>query len=89
MNAEFFALAFTAALNPKLLAIDLLLIENRGPAGVSVWRPRERQGNADRANGDAWTKEGQKKSSRRFAATCVAELAFCCAVTVSIVPGGR
>jgi hypothetical protein len=31
MNAEFFALAFTAALNPKLLAIDLLLIENRRP----------------------------------------------------------
>src|SRR5450631_4293341 len=29
MNAEFFALAFLAALNPKLLAIDLLLIENR------------------------------------------------------------
>ena len=29
MNAEFFALAFTAALNPKLLGIDLLLIENR------------------------------------------------------------
>lgn len=29
MNAEFFALAFTAALNPKLLAVDLLLIENR------------------------------------------------------------
>jgi hypothetical protein len=29
VNAEFFALAFTAALNPKLLAIDLLLIENR------------------------------------------------------------
>jgi Sap, sulfolipid-1-addressing protein len=29
MNAEFFALACTAALNPKLLAIDLLLIENR------------------------------------------------------------
>jgi hypothetical protein len=29
MNAEFFALAFTAALNPKLLALDLLLIENR------------------------------------------------------------
>ena len=32
MTAEFFALAFTAALNPKLLAVDLLLIEN--------WRPR-------------------------------------------------
>jgi len=31
MNAEFFALAFFAALNPKLLAIDLLLIENRRP----------------------------------------------------------
>ena len=31
MNAEFFALAFTAALNPKLLAVDLLLIENRRP----------------------------------------------------------
>ena len=29
MNAEFFGLAFTAALNPKLLGIDLLLIENR------------------------------------------------------------
>jgi len=31
VNAEFFALAFTAALNPKLLAIDLLLIANRRP----------------------------------------------------------
>jgi hypothetical protein len=31
MNAEFFVLAFTAALNPKLLAIDLLLAENRRP----------------------------------------------------------
>src|SRR5271166_2357241 len=29
MNAEFFALAFLSALNPKLLALDLLLIENR------------------------------------------------------------
>ncbi len=29
MNAEFFVLAFIAALNPKLLAADLLLIENR------------------------------------------------------------
>jgi len=31
MNAGFLALAFAAALNPKLLAIDLLLIENRRP----------------------------------------------------------
>jgi Sap, sulfolipid-1-addressing protein len=31
MNAEFFVLAFTAALNPKLLAVDLLLAENRRP----------------------------------------------------------
>src|SRR5271154_846896 len=31
MNAEFFALAFLSALNPKLLALDLLLIENRRP----------------------------------------------------------
>ena len=31
MNATFFALAFTAALNPKLLGLDLLLIENRRP----------------------------------------------------------
>src|SRR6516162_5725570 len=31
MNAEFFALAFTTALNPRLLAVDLLLIENRRP----------------------------------------------------------
>jgi hypothetical protein len=31
VNAEFFALAFGAALNPKLLALDLLLIESRRP----------------------------------------------------------
>ncbi len=34
MNAEFFALAFTAALNPKLLGLDLLLIENRRPRAM-------------------------------------------------------
>jgi Sap-like sulfolipid-1-addressing protein len=34
MNAEFFALAFIGALNPKLLAIDLLLIENRRPRAM-------------------------------------------------------
>ena len=34
MNAEFFALAFSAALNPKLLALDLLLIENRRPRAM-------------------------------------------------------
>jgi uncharacterized membrane protein YedE/YeeE len=34
MNAEFFGLAFLAALNPKLLAIDLLLIENRRPRAM-------------------------------------------------------
>lgn len=34
MNAAFFALAFTAALNPKLLAMDLLLIENRRPRAM-------------------------------------------------------
>jgi len=34
LNAEFFALAFTAALNPKLLAVDLLLIENRRPRAM-------------------------------------------------------
>lgn len=31
MNAAFFGLAFIAALNPKLLAVDLLLVENRRP----------------------------------------------------------
>jgi Sap, sulfolipid-1-addressing protein len=36
MNAEFFVLAFTAALNPKLLAIDLLLIENRRPRAMFI-----------------------------------------------------
>jgi hypothetical protein len=30
-NAEFFALAVVAALDLKLLAVDLLLIENRRP----------------------------------------------------------
>jgi Sap, sulfolipid-1-addressing protein len=34
MNAEFFALAFFAALNPKLLAVDLLLMENRRPRAM-------------------------------------------------------
>jgi hypothetical protein len=34
MNAEFFVLAVIAALNPKLLAIDLLLIENRRPRAM-------------------------------------------------------
>jgi hypothetical protein len=34
VNAEFFALAFTAALNPKLLAVDLMLIENRRPRAM-------------------------------------------------------
>jgi len=37
VNAEFFALAFTAALNPKLLALDLLLIENRRPRAMFLW----------------------------------------------------
>ena len=34
MSAEYFALAFAAALNPKLLAIDLLLAENRRPRAM-------------------------------------------------------
>jgi Sap, sulfolipid-1-addressing protein len=34
MNAEFFALAFLAALNPKFLAVDLLLIDNRRPRAM-------------------------------------------------------
>jgi uncharacterized membrane protein YedE/YeeE len=34
MNAGFFALAFIAALNPKFLAVDLLLIENRRPRAM-------------------------------------------------------
>jgi Sap, sulfolipid-1-addressing protein len=34
VNAEFFALAVFAALNPKLLALDLLLIENRRPRAM-------------------------------------------------------
>jgi hypothetical protein len=37
MNAEFFGLAFLAALNPKLLALDLLLIENRRPRAMFAW----------------------------------------------------
>jgi hypothetical protein len=34
MTGEFFALAFLSALNPKLLALDLLLIENRRPRAM-------------------------------------------------------
>jgi hypothetical protein len=34
VNAQFFALAFSAALNPKLLALDLLLVENRRPRAM-------------------------------------------------------
>ena len=34
MNGTFFGLAFLAAVNPKLLGIDLLLIENRRPRAM-------------------------------------------------------
>ncbi len=34
MNAGFFALAFLSALSPKLLAIDLLLIEYQRPRAM-------------------------------------------------------
>jgi hypothetical protein len=34
VTAEFFALAFTAAINPSLLGIDLLLIVNRRPTAM-------------------------------------------------------
>jgi hypothetical protein len=34
LSAAFFALAFTAAANPKLLALDLLLIGNRRPRAM-------------------------------------------------------
>jgi len=37
MNAEFFGLAILAGLNPKLLALDLLLIENRRPRAMFLW----------------------------------------------------
>ena len=37
MSAEFFALACLSALNPKLLALDLLLIENRRPRAMFLW----------------------------------------------------
>jgi hypothetical protein len=37
VNAEFFGLAFLAALNPKLLALDLLLMENRRPRAMFLW----------------------------------------------------
>jgi hypothetical protein len=36
VTAEFFVLAFTAATNPKLLGLDLLLIENRRPRMMFV-----------------------------------------------------
>jgi hypothetical protein len=36
VNAEFFALAFASAANPKLIALDLLLIENRRPRAMFV-----------------------------------------------------
>jgi Sap-like sulfolipid-1-addressing protein len=34
MNAEFFTLAFTAAANPSLLAVDLVLMVNRRPRAM-------------------------------------------------------
>jgi hypothetical protein len=36
MNAEFFGLALLAALNPKLLGVDLLLVENARPRPMFV-----------------------------------------------------
>ncbi len=49
MNAEFFALAFTAALNPKLLAVGLLLIENRRPQ-APAWSPPAGYGRTARSS---------------------------------------
>lgn len=37
MTGMFFALAFIAAANPKLLALDLLLIDNRRPRAMFAW----------------------------------------------------
>jgi Sap, sulfolipid-1-addressing protein len=37
VTAEFFALAFLSALNPKLLALDLLLIENQRPRAMFLY----------------------------------------------------
>jgi hypothetical protein len=36
VNAALFGLAFTAALNPKLLGADLLIIENRRPRAMFI-----------------------------------------------------
>jgi hypothetical protein len=55
MNAEFFALAFLAAANPKLLALDLLLIENRRPRAMYLVPSARRhdRGHDDRPAGRA------------------------------------
>jgi hypothetical protein len=37
MNAAFFGLACLAALNPKLLVIDLILAKNRRPRAMFLW----------------------------------------------------
>jgi len=37
VNAAFFGLAFLGALNPKLLALDLVLIENRRPRAMFLY----------------------------------------------------
>ena len=36
VNAAYFGLAFTAALHPKLLGADLLIIENRRPKAMFI-----------------------------------------------------
>jgi hypothetical protein len=36
VNAALFGLAFTAALNPKLLGADLLILENRRPRAMFI-----------------------------------------------------
>jgi hypothetical protein len=51
VNATFIGLAFLAALNPKLLAVDLLLIQNTRPRlmllggmGIGLLAPRRSSG---------------------------------------------
>jgi hypothetical protein len=44
VNAAFFGLAFTAALNPKLLGADVLIIENRRPRDDIHLLPGRRPG---------------------------------------------
>ena len=84
MNAEFFVLAFTAALNPKLLAVDLLLLA--AGALVATGRLHGRREQPVPA-GDGQPAEPEKEKKDSWATRALAEPRLGVAMVVGALIG--